>query len=396
MKSSDMTPLGRRIDLTENHLPTYRSLREAGSMIPNDGSVPAVTDWLATDWDTISAVFRNHAVFSSANTETQMGNSRPLIPLEVDPPDHVRYRRILDPFFSPNRLRPLEQALREQINVFIDGFIANGTTDLLNEFFIPYPTQVFLTMYGLPLADRPIFLAWKEAMIRGALLEPEAGPRAAAEIGDYMTKLIEQRDGSGDDMVSQFLRPNEHGERLSNEEIIDITILFIMAGLDTVTTALAHSFAYLASHPEARRQIVDDPSIIPNAVEEMIRAFTPAPALTRVATRDIEVGGVLVKEGQGVFCHLGAANGDSSQFADAEEIDLCRANNRHASFGLGVHRCVGSHLARMEVRLVLDEFHRRIPDYELAPGNDLFKVPFYEGLERLDIVFPAGGVSSGR
>jgi cytochrome P450 len=146
--------------------------------------------------------------------------------------------------------------------------------------------------------------------------------------------------------------------------------LFIMAGLDTVTTALTHSFAYLARHPAARRQLVEDPALIRGAVEELIRTTTPAPALVRVATEDVELGGVTVREGQGVFCHLGAANGDPTQQADAELVDLCRQGNRHhASFGLGVRRCVGSHLARMEVRLVIDEFHKRIPDYELGAGR---------------------------
>ncbi|MCU1345443.1 MAG: cytochrome [Acidimicrobiia bacterium] len=389
--ASEMTPLGQRIDLAENHLPTYTPLRQAGSMIRNDGFVPAITDWIATDRETITYIFRHPELFSSARTSTQLGNTRPTIPLEVDPPEHHRYRRLLDPFFSPNKLRPLESALRDQINDFIDGFIDKGSVDLLEEFFVPYPTQVFLTMYGLPLEDRPTFLRWKDAMIRGSMLDPEAGKRAGEEFYAYMERYLASGSADGADLMSQLRRPNEQGEQLTNNEILDITYLFILAGLDTVTTALVHSFAYLARHPDERRRIAEEPTIVPSAVEELIRAGNPAPALTRIATQDVEVGGVLMREGEGVYCHLGAANGDPAEWPNAEEIDLTRPDNRHASFGLGIHRCLGSHLARMEVRLVMDEFHRRIPDYHLAPEADLVRVPFFEGVDALPIVFPPGG-----
>jgi cytochrome P450 len=388
---TELTPLGLRLDLSENHLPAYNALRDVGPLVPFDGCVPAPCDFLATDWDTISWVFRHPDVFSSAMAETNLGQVRKLIPLEIDPPDHLRYRKLLDPFFSPNRLRPLEASLRQQINDIIDTFIDDGSVDLLERLFIPYPTQVFLTLYGLPLADRSMFIRWKDDMIRGALTDPQLGIKAGEQFYAYMGKLLAERDPSGEDLLSCLLRPDENGETLSDEEILDITFLFILAGLDTVTTALTHSFAYLATHVDERRKIVDDPTIIPAAVEEMIRAFTPAPALTRVATRDVELAGITVKAGQSVFCHLGSANGDPAQLPDAQRLDLCRSENRHASFGLGIHRCLGSHLARMEVRLVLDEFHRRIPEYELGAGADLFKVPFFEGVDRLPVVFPPGG-----
>jgi cytochrome P450 len=184
------------------------------------------------------------------------------------------------------------------------------------------------------------------------------------------------------------------GEGLTADEILDVTYLFILAGLDTVTTALTLSFAYLARHPEQRRLIVNDPSIIPVAVEELLRVETPAPALVRTATRDLDLGGVTIRKGEGVFCHLGAANGDPAECPRSEEVDLTRRENRHISFGGGIHRCVGSHLARIEVRLVIEEFHRRIPDYQLTPDADLVRVPFFEGLDRLPVTFPAGGATA--
>jgi cytochrome P450 len=366
-------------------MPVYDRLRDDGSVIANDGLVPVSSRWLATSWDSVSFVLRHPDLFSSASTSghSQMGSARPLIPLEIDPPEHHRYRTVLDPFFSPNNLRPLEPLLRKQINSFIDSFIDRGSVDLLSEFFVPYPTQVFLTLYGLPLEDGPTFLRWKDDMIRSSILDPAAGLRTGAEFYAYMTPFIESRDGNGDDLLSKMVKAG-----LTVEEILDITYLFIMAGLDTVTTALSASFAYLASHPEQRRRIAEDPSLVSSAVEELLRVETPAPALSRRATSDIEVGGVMVRAGEEVFCHLGAANADLDGCPNGTEVDLSRPDNRHATFGLGVHRCLGSHLARIEVRLVIDEFHRRIPDYELAPDTDLFRVPFFEGFERLPIVFP--------
>jgi cytochrome P450 len=214
---------------------------------------------------------------SSARTTTSMGNSRPLIPLEVDRPEHLRYRRLLDPFFSPNRLRPLEPSLRQQISELIDTFIDKGAVDLLSDLFVPYPTQVFHTLYGLPLKDRPKFLRWKDMMIREGLTDPTSGARAVGELEAYMTTYFDERNAGGEDLISQFLLPNDRGDSLSREEIFDITALFIMAGLDTVTTALVHSFAFLARHPAERRRIVDDSSLIPGAVEELIRTTTPLP-----------------------------------------------------------------------------------------------------------------------
>ncbi len=382
------TVLGERIDLGENPLPAFAPLRGTGQVIPAAGVVPVATDWVATDRETVDFVFRHPELFSSAAGTGHLGTTRPLIPLEIDPPDHIQYRRLLDPFFSPTRLRVLEPSLRAQINEFIDGFVDRGSAELLSEFFIPYPTQVFLTMYGLPLEDRPLFLRWKDDMIRGGLQDLQVSQRAVRELSAYMERHFALRDGSGQDLLSQLLAHTTASGGLTVEQVLDITILFVLAGLDTVTTALSLSFAYLARHPERRRLIVENPSAIPMAVEELLRIETPAPAGVRTATADVEVGGVTIHEGQRIFCHLGAANGDPAEYPNADTVDLSRKVNRHVSFGGGIHRCLGSHLARIEVRLVIEEFHRRIPDYHLAPDADLVRVPFWEGLDRLPITFP--------
>jgi cytochrome P450 len=386
MADLQVTALGKRLDLTENPLPSYAELRALGSLIPNDGVLPeGLGKWVATTWDSNMTVFRDHQLFSSANSESFLGGPAPLPPLEVDPPDHRRYRRLLDPFFTPKRLQPLGPSLRAQVNTLIDRFIDVGEVDLVAELFIPYPTQVFLTLYGLPEDDRPQFLQWKDAMIRGRYSDPDGEKKAITDFYAYMKSYLAQARG-GDDLLSELLASD-----LSEEEILSISHLFLLAGLDTVTSALTGAFAYLARHPEDRQLIVDDPELIPDAVEELLRIETPAPALFRRVTRDTELDGVQLREGDTIFCHLGAANGDDTSVPEAERVDFKRSRSRHASFGLGPHRCLGSHLARLELRLVLEEFHRRIPTYELASDVDVVRVPFFEGLDRLPIVFPAGG-----
>jgi cytochrome P450 len=382
---------GERIDRSQNPMPTYEGLRGRGPVIPAQGVIPIPADWVATDLETVEFVFRHPEDFSSAPGKTSLGNTRPLLPLEVDPPEHIRYRKLLDPFFAPGKLRPLEPALRAQINEFIDSFIARGEADLWSEMFVSYPTQVFLTLYGLPLEDKKLFLRWKDDMIRTSLTDPEAGRRAGEEFYAYMAQLVDARDDGGDDLLSQLLAESRAGTGLTVEEITDVTYLFILAGLDTITNALMLSFAYLATHPEQRHKLVEDPTLVASAVEELLRVETPAPALVRTATRDVDLGGVTVREGETVFCHLGAANGDPAGRPDPDSVDLARRENRHLSFGGGIHRCVGSHLARLEVRLVMEEFHHRIPDYALAPGTNLVGVPLLDPLEGLRITFPPGG-----
>ena len=252
--------LGERLDLSENLLPSFNYLRERGRIIPRDGVVPVPADWLATDRETVAYVLRHPELFSSAGDNSYMGTDRPMIPLEVDPPDHVRYRRLLDPFFSPKRLRQLEPSLRVQINEFIDSFIDLGHADLLREFFIPYPTQVFLTLYGLPIEDRPLFLQWKDDMIRGGRLDIEVGRRAVRELTAYMERHFATKRGE-DGLLGQLLAQTRQPDGLTEQEVLDITILFVLAGLDTVTTALTHGFAYLAAHPD-QRQVIESTTLL--------------------------------------------------------------------------------------------------------------------------------------
>ena len=193
--------------------------------------------------------------------------------------------------------------------------------------------------------------------------------------------MKDRRANPRDDILSLFIEAEVDAERLTEDEILGICFLFILAGLDTVTDSLECFIARLAQHPAERRQIVDDPAIIPSAVEELLRWETPVTTVARVATRDVDLGGCPIRAGDNVGIVIGAANTDDEAVPGTDQVDLGRSENRHLAFGGGVHRCLGSHLARLELRIALREWHRRIPEYSIVPGTEL---SYMMGLRQID------------
>jgi len=342
-------------------------------------------------------VLRDPEAFSSEGF-LDLGNTRPLIPLSVDPPKHVKYRKILDPLFAPKQMDLAEDDITARVNHFIDGFADRGHCNFTDELAVPFPSAVFLGLMGLPWDELETFLRLKDGILRpgrGAgreLVDPVermAVQRATgAEVYAYFDAILDQRAAKPEsDLLTRFLETEIDGERLTREEILDICFLFLIAGLDTVTDSLTCFFAFLAQHPDHRRMLATDPSLIPNAVEELLRWETPVPAVARMGTRESEVCGHAIAAGALVMVGLGAANVDEAEFPDAFDIRFDRAVNRHLAFGGGVHRCLGSHLARRELRVALREWHRRIPDYELAPGTEQVYTPGLRSVENLQLIW---------
>ncbi|HUY62888.1 MAG TPA: cytochrome P450 [Acidimicrobiales bacterium] len=348
---------------------------------------------LVTRRQDVEEALRKAGVYSWSAVGMDLGNVRPLIPLQIDPPQHVKYRRILDPLFAPKKMALLEDEIVGLVDSLVDGFGTRGSCDLHEEFAVPLPCRVFLRLMGLPFADLDVFLALKDDIIRppGLTLEEQAPYRqkAGQTVYEYFEKELAKRKASPtDDLLAQIIAGEVDGERLTDEEVTDICYLFIIAGLDTVTDSLDCFFAYLAQNPEHRRQLVQDESVIPSAVEELLRWETPVPAVPRVATEDVEIAGCPIKAGEQVMLLLASANTDAAAHPGVEEVDLERNPNPHLAFGGGVHRCLGSHLARVELRVALREFHRRIPEYELAPGTVLQYTTGLRSLHTLPLVFP--------
>ncbi len=291
----------------------------------------------------------------------------------------------------------LEEPLTEAVNELIDIFIDRGTVDFAAEFSVQYPTRVFLGLLGLPVEELPRFLKMKDGIIRPHLVLGEAYRSEATQayqketadsIYAYFNEVLDKREAKReDDLLSRFLDATVDGQRLSREDILDICFLFLIAGLDTVTATLDCIFGYLARHPEQRKQLVDDPSMIPAAIEELLRWETPVMGVARVALADTEVSGCPVHKGDGVMIMLGSVNTDETDLPDADVVRFDREVNRHVAFGGGVHRCLGSHLARQELRVAVREWHRRIPEYEVAEGHTLVYTPSIRSIDYFPMTF---------
>jgi cytochrome P450 len=368
--------------------PIYSMLHQSSPVFRLDG-----VGVIVTTRDGVDQVLRDPAAFSSSTSAHDLKTARPLIPLQIDPPDHRKYRKLLDPLFAPPLMREREGQIRDLVNELIDGFVDEGEIDFVQRFSTPFPSQVFLTMFGLPMSDLPTFLAMKDGVIRpdkvvgkefGHPDTEEHQKRTADSIYEYFEGVIDERgDRRADDLLSHFLAAEVDGDRLSREEILDICFLFLIAGLDTVTASLDCMFVHLAEHRDDRQRLIEAPDDVSAIVEELLRWETPVMGGARVATCDTEVDGFAVSEGEQVMVLYGAANVDESEFAHPG-VDWDRVTNRHLAFGGGIHRCLGSHLARIELRTALSEWHRRIPEYSVKPGAEL---SFTAGIRTLD-AFP--------
>ena len=377
-----------------NPHPHLAELRARGPVIDdNELSAQIVTR------SAVEAALRDHRTFSSASGWSVMAAKRPLIPLQVDPPLHKEYRKLLDPLFSPRKMAEWIDPVTELVNRRIDGFIDSGECIFDEEIGVPIPSEVFLTVVGFPLSDLDYFLELKDGLLRPGHregLEPgDAAGRqqiqeaTAEKVYEYFLPAIHAaRRDPGDDLIGGFVTAEVDGRGLSDEDILDICFLMLAAGLDTVTDSLSLFFAHLAQRPASRKAIVADPEVIPNAVEELLRFESPVPGVTpRLVIADTEIEGCPIPAGKIASINLASANTDPEFLPDADQVRFDRQENPHLAFGGGVHRCLGSHLARQELRIVLREWHRRIPEYSLVPGTELRWPPGLRHVENVHLTW---------
>ncbi len=366
-------------NMAANPQPTFKMLRDEMPVLSVPiGSNPGV---LVARKEEIDFTLRHTEIFSSNMDAVDLKNKRPMIPLQIDPPEHKKFRKLLDPIFAPRKMAAMDQEVSDLVNHLIDGFVERGELDFAKEFSVPFPSQVFLTLMGLPMDELDTFLTMKDGIIRpehvvgttqGSAASGEYQQKIADSVYDYFNKILDEREKEPrDDILSHFLSADVDGDSLTREDILDICFLFLIAGLDTVTATLDCMFSFLAQHPEHRRQLSENPDIIPNAIEELLRWETPVMMVSRVAVQDTELAGCPVHKGDHMIVMIGSANTDEAEFPDADEVRFDREVNRHIAFGGGIHRCLGSHLARLELRVALREWHKRIPEYEIEPGAEL-------------------------
>lgn len=359
--------------------PIYDRIRQETPVIRWDMGVAFFT------MDDLVVGCRNPAIVSSnpaTGTGMGMGSRDPLIPLHIDGVKHRTYRKLLDPLLAPRRVAPMEADVRKLADELIDSFIGAGQVEFHDAFAKPLPCTIFLSIFGMPLEDFDFLVGSKDRILKNegtTLEEHEAiGNEAGDRLRQHLLMRLEERRRvgfTGDDLIGHFMTFELDGERLSDDEIANIMHLFTIAGLDTVTSSLSCIAGWLARSPEQRRCVVAEPSLLPAAIEELMRFESPVVASgQRWATEDTEINGVHIKKGDMVFFAWATANLDPGTFGHPMSVDFDRPDNRHVSFAAGIHRCLGSHLARLELRAAIDQFHRRIPDYWITPGEE----PEYE------------------
>lgn len=311
-----------------------------------------------------------------------LGSNRPAIPLGLDGPDHRKYRRLLDPVFAPKRVAPLAGQVRQLAHDLIDKFADQGTANAYAAWCQPLPSIMFVSIMGLPLGQLDSFIHFKDVTL-GIGIDPQMPMaeqmalrgEAVGWLQAYFNSDLDAREREAeprDDMLSWLLTAEVEGDRLTRADILDILGLLMIAGLDTVTSSLACFLSYLARNPGHRAQLVANPELTRGAVEELMRFESPVTEGCRVAREDLTLpSGAHIPAGSWMHMSWSAANLDPAVFPDPLIVDFTRKPNPHLGFASGVHRCLGSHLARLEMEVALQAWHERIPDYSIAPGETL-------------------------
>jgi cytochrome P450 len=354
--------------------------------------------WVVTHYQEIHQVLTDPETFSSyPNNLVTPADFGKFIPLELDPPEHTAYRQVLQPLFSPQRMKKLSDDIRGVVNGLIDEFAPKGHAEFISEFAHELPARVFLALMDWPVEDAPLFSEATDVVLfgkPGGTQEESDQARIAAglTVAGYFQKVIEDRRSNprGDAttiLINTEVELSDGARLLQDQELFLMFYLLLMGGLHTVQGSLAWAIMHLVDNPAQRDLIIADPAVIPKAVEEILR-IEAAVAAGRRATRDVELGGVSIAEGDQLLLMLCSANRDPDAFAHPHDFDINRSPNRHLSFGAGVHRCLGSHLGRVELTIALEELHRRIPDYQLVESDPpVYHSTQVRGCLRMPITF---------
>ncbi|MFJ5262519.1 cytochrome P450 [Streptomyces sp. NPDC088387] len=298
-----------------------------------------------------------------------------LMLLSMDPPEHTAQRRMLIPEFTARRVKEMRPHIQKIVDEHIDAMLAKGgPVDLVTALALPVPSLVICELLGVPYEDHPQFEEWSAAMMNHDLSPAEYGAAVQA-LDMYLDKLVTLKENEpGDDLISRFLEKNETEQVADHVDVVTMARLMLVGGHETTANMIALGVLALLEHPELMAELQQDPALLPNAIEELLRVFSISDSGTaRVAVGDIEVGGVTIRAGEGILALNNAANHDESVFKDAGTLDIHRKEARsHLAFGYGIHQCIGANLARVELEAVYGTLLRRIPGLKLAaPADEL-------------------------
>ncbi|KAB2912252.1 MAG: cytochrome P450 [Hyphomicrobiaceae bacterium] len=290
----------------------------------------------------------------------------PAPPITSDPPEHRPARMVLLPPFTPDAIKKLEPRARALANELIDKFAGRGSADAAVEYSQEIPARLIAHMLGLPEADGDLYRRWIKMVLVDGITDVSVALQAAGEMHQYFMGYAQQRmEKPGDDLISYLVNIKSNGQPLSTENVIGTLRLLLIAGIDTTWSGIGSCIWHLATHPEDRRRLVREPALMATAVEEFLRAYAPV-TMAREVIKETTINGCTFKPGEMVLLSFPAANRDPSMFEDADKVIIDRKENRHAAFGLGIHRCIGSNLARMELTVAVEELLKRIPEFSLA------------------------------
>ena len=286
-------------------------------------------------------------------------------PITSDPPEHTWARRLLLPPFSIKAIAKWEPETRALCRSLIDGFVDKGRADGAVDYAQQIPSKVIASMLGIPKEEAPKFTEWVRGFLELGLTNVDVQGEAARNIFMYLwDRIQEHKEKPGDDLIDYLLSAEVDGEPVAETHILGTCFLLLVAGIDTTWSSIGSSLWHLAQHPEDRKRLVAEPELIPTAVEEFLRAYSPV-TMARVLTEDYEYDGCKMAEGDKVLMNFPAGNRDPAKFKDPDKVIIDREVNPHIAFGVGIHRCAGSNLARMEMRVAIEEWLARIPDFHL-------------------------------
>ena len=384
MRNASLDELLNHYDIFDNDFvsdpfPLLDQIRESGCPIAhsdqNGGS------WMPTRHAHVVAMAQTPEIFTSREVgviglspeskEGPYGGVR-VPPIDSDPPEHHGHRRAILPTFAPQAVAKYESITRDLCNRLIDGFIDNGTADAASDYAQRIPVRVISMILGVPFEMEDDFVDWVRGVLETGLIDREVGLQNRMKIITFFMQQIEDRRANprDDDLISDLLRLEIDGQPVDDIFVLGACNLMLIAGIDTTWSAIGSSLWHLAHRADHRQQLRDHPDVWPTAVEEMLRVYAPV-TMARIVAHDTEFEGCPMQAGDRILMAFPAANRDPRVFESPDQVLLDRENNRHVAFGAGIHRCAGSNLARLELRVALQVWMERIPEFELIDPADV-------------------------
>jgi cholest-4-en-3-one 26-monooxygenase len=377
----------------------FAAMREHGPFWQDEPGGPGY--WNFTRYNDVVHVNKDNATFSSARRTALITEMPPedleqqrLMMLNMDPPMHTRYRLLVNKGFTPRMVGQLEDRIRDRTNEILDVAIEKVDVDFVTDIAAELPLQVIADLMGVPQEDRHLVFDWSNSLIGSSdpeySADPEAPMRASMELFAYAHQLAEdKRVNPHDDLLSVLTQVSVDGEQLSDLELDLFFLLLAVAGNETTRNLIAHGMHALLEHPDQHKEIIDDPGLVPGAVEEMLRWGSPVMHFRRNVTQDTEINGFPVKDGDKVVIWYIAANRDETVFDDPYTFDVHRNPNPHVAFGGGgPHFCLGANLARVEIRVMFEEILRRLPDMQQTGPASRLRSNFINGIKHLPVRLP--------